>query len=122
MLFSQAPNLWTALIFVALSRVGLAVSQILNHTQLLIHVADAYRGRVFSTIESLTWAMVMLSVTATGVASETVDPRIIGLCAGFVSSLTAVGWGWANHKGRLPEPSLRGIEPEEVEVRGVPRA
>ena len=122
MLFSQAPNLWTALIFVALSRVGLAVSQILNQTQLLIHVGDAYRGRVFSTIETLTWAMVMFSVTAAGVASETVDPRIIGLCAGFVSSLTAVGWGWANHKGRLPEPFLRGIEPEEVEIRGVPRA
>ena len=122
MLFSQTEHFWAALLFVGFSRVGLAASQILNQTQLLIHVSDAYRGRVFSTIETMTWAMVMISVTIAGVASESIDPRIIGLCAGFVSSLTAVGWWLANRMGRLPEPELRGIEPAEVEVRGVPRA
>ncbi len=121
-LFSQAQPFWAALVFVSLSRVGLAVSAILNQTQLLTHVSDAYRGRVFSTIESMTWATMMLSMTVAGFASEFASPRLIGACAGALSSFTAVGWGWAHLAGRLPEPALKGVDPEEIEFRGAPRA
>jgi Major Facilitator Superfamily len=122
LLFSQAKPFWLAMLFIGLSRVGLAVSAILNQMQLLRHVADGFRGRVFSTIESMTWGTMMFSMTAVGFASEFWDPRQIGAVAGIVSSLTAVGWGLAHLAGKLPEPALRGVEPDEIEFRGAPRA
>jgi hypothetical protein len=93
---------------------------VLNFTQLLRHVADEFRGRVFSTIESMTWATMMLSMMAAGVASTSWSPRTIGAWAGVLSSTTALFWGWANWTGRLPEPPAVGVEPEEVEVHGDP--
>jgi MFS family permease len=121
-LFSQASPIGLAMFFVGLSRVGMAISSIMNQTQLLTHVPDAYRGRVFSTIESMTWGTMMLSMTGAGLASEFWSPRQIGAAAGALSSLTAFFWGWAHLAGKLPEPELRGVDPEEFEFRGAPRA
>jgi hypothetical protein len=47
---------------------------------------------------------------------------VIGTIAGVLSSSTAVFWGWAHFRGKLPEPSAEGIEVEEVEVHGEPVA
>ncbi len=44
-----------ALLFIGVSRAAGGVSSVLNMSQLLRHVSDAYRGRVFSTIESLAY-------------------------------------------------------------------
>ena len=77
------------------------------------HVPDRYRGRVFATLESMTWATMMLSLLLTGVASLRVSPRLIGAWAGALSSTTAIFWGWANWTGRLPEPAA---EDDAVEV------
>jgi len=121
-LFSQMQELWLALVFIAISRASSAVFVISNMGQLLRHVSDQYRGRVFSTIESMTWAMMIVSLTAAGVASEYYSPRTIGAVAGFCSSLTAVGWAWAHWSGRLPEPALEGIDPSEIEVHREPRS
>jgi predicted acyltransferase len=120
-LFSQAQPFWLALVFIALSRASSAVVMISNLGQLLRHVSDEFRGRVYSTVESMTWAMMIFSLTAAGVASETVDPRTIGMVAGACSSLAAIGWGWAHFTGRLPEPAVEGIDPAEVEVHREPR-
>lgn len=117
MLFSQMRSFGAALFFIALSRAAVAVSSVLNVSQLLRHVPDAYRGRVFATAETMTWATMMLSILAAGVASRHYDPRTIGLLAGAASGTTAIFWGWANGTGRLPEPAVEGVEPEEVEVR-----
>ena len=118
--FSQMHTFWLALIFIALSRAAVAVSSVLNYSQLLRHVSDSYRGRVFSTMESMTWSTMMLSMMAAGVASLTVDPRIIGACAGILSSTTAIFWGWAHWTKRLPEPAIEGVDPDDVEVHGEP--
>jgi hypothetical protein len=72
------------------------------------------------TIESMTWATMMLSMMAAGIASTSWSPRAIGACAGVLSSTTAIFWGWAHLSGRLPEPAREGIDPEEVEVHGEP--
>ncbi len=119
-LFSQMTHYWLALIFIGLSRSAVAVSSVLNMSQLLRHVPDAYRGRVFSTIESLTWSVMMVSMMAAGVASQYYDTRLIGALSGILSSTTALAWGFLNVTGRLPEPTSEGIEPEEVEVHGSP--
>lgn len=126
-LFSQTTNLFPAaaaypwaLVFIGLSRGAVAVSSVLNFGQLLRHVSHDFRGRVFSTIETWTWMTMMLSMSAAGLASTSIDPRAIGLVSGILSSTTAIFWGWANYTGRLPEPERAGIEPEEVEVHGDP--
>jgi MFS family permease len=119
-IFSQVPEYWLALLFIAISRAAVGVSSVLNMSQLLRNVSDEYRGRVFSTIESLTWSVMMVSMMGAGIASQAYSPRTIGLWSGVLSSMTAVYWGWMNWSGRLPEPRSRGVEPEEVEVRGGP--
>ena len=116
--FSQMKSFSAALFFVALSRAAVAVSSVLNVSQLLRHVPDAFRGRVFATMESMTWATMMVSMMVAGVASQSVSPRTIAACAGAASASTAVFWAWANLAGRLPEPALRGVEPEEIQVHG----
>jgi hypothetical protein len=62
----------------------------------------------------------IVSMALAGLASDHVTPRVIGLWSGVVSSTTAIFWGWANFTGRLREPAMAGVEPEEVEVHGDP--
>ncbi len=119
-LFSQAPSFASALFFIAVSRGAVAVSSVLNNMQLLRHVPNEFRGRVFSTIETWTWMTMMLSMGLAGIASDHVGPRTIGLWSGILSSSTAIFWAWGNLAGRLPEPVLEGVAPEEVEVHGDP--
>ncbi len=118
--FSQMRSFGWALIFIAVSRAAVGVSSVLNMSQLLRHVADSFRGRVFSTNESMQWSVMLVSMMLAGIASQTWDPRTIGTIAGALSSTTAIFWGWANATGRLPEPPKEGVEPEEVEVHGKP--
>ena len=119
-LFSQMSSFAAALFFIALSRAGVAVSSVLNTSQLLRRVPDEFRGRVFSTAESLTWSTMMVSMTAAGIASQYHGPRTIGFVAGILSSSTALFWGYANWKGKLPEPAPLTLEPAEVEIHGEP--
>ena len=83
-------------------------------------VPDAFRGRVFATMESTQWSVMMMSMTAAGIASQYYDPRTIGEVAGIISSTPAIFWGWAHWTGRLPEPVAEGVDPEEIEVHGEP--
>jgi len=119
-IFSQMQNFYLALLFIALSRAAVAVSSVLNMSQLLRHVSNEYRGRVFSTMESMQWSVMMVSMTAAGISSQYYSPRLIGAIAGALSSTTAFFWAWANITGRLPEPAVEGVERREVEVLGEP--
>jgi MFS family permease len=121
-LFSQMRNFYWSLVFIWLSRAGVGVSSTLNMWQLLRIVPDAFRGRVFATMESIQWSVMMVSMALAGIASQYWDPRTIGTIAGVLSSTTAIFWGWANMTGRLPEPSREGVAPEEIEVHGEPTA
>jgi len=104
--FSQMPTIAWACVFILISRGAVAISSVMNFSQLLRHVEDRYRGRVFATSESLTWGTMMISMMLTGLATTRYDPRAIGAVAGLVSSTTAIFWGWANWRGGLPEPGL----------------
>jgi MFS family permease len=121
-LFSQMHNFGAALFFIALSRAGVAVSSVLNVSQMLRRVPDEFRGRVFATIDSLTWSTMMVSMTGAGIASQYHSPRTIGLVAGILSTSPAIFWGVANWKGKLPEPAPLPVEPTEVEMHGGPTA
>src|ERR1035438_897545 len=86
MLFSQAESYAAALGFMMLSRVGMAVTSVLNNAQLLRHTPDEFRGGVFSTMESIRWSVMIVSMAAAGIASQYVGPRTIGLVALLASS------------------------------------
>jgi MFS family permease len=119
--FSQSPTIWIGMLFVGLSRTGVGVENVLNQAQLLTHVDDAFRGRVYSTIESMTWGMMMISLTVAGLATDHVSPRVIGAWAGGFAVLTACLWTWAHLAGKLPEPPREGIDPDDIEIRTQPR-
>ncbi|MBI3209042.1 MAG: MFS transporter [Candidatus Solibacter usitatus] len=103
--FSQVSSFGWALVFIAISRGAVAVSSVLNVSHLLRLLPDEYRGRVFSTLETITWGMMLISMTIAGVASQSYSPRLIGAVSGVVSSLTAFYWLGLNMAGRLPEPA-----------------
>ncbi len=105
--FSQMQNYRLALVFIALSRAAVAVSSVLNYSQLLKYVPDQFRGRVFATNESMVWATMLISMTLAGIASQYYDPRLIGAVSGVLSSTTALFWGWAIMTDRLPDPALK---------------
>jgi MFS family permease len=119
-IFSQMPSFGLAMVFLGISRAAVAVSSVLNFSQLLRHVPDEYRGRVFATMETVSWSVMMLSMAGAGVASESFSPRTIGAVSGLFSSMTAFFWLWANLTGRLPEPAVLGVDRDEVEVHGDP--
>ncbi|MGQ9633516.1 MAG: MFS transporter [Bryobacteraceae bacterium] len=105
--FSRSTWYPAALFWILLSRVGMAVTSVLNNYQLLRTTPDRYLGRVFATLESLRWFTMMFSMAAAGLASEYFNPRAIGVVAGLLGCLTAVGWALADVTGRLPEPQVR---------------
>lgn len=121
-LFSLSRNYPAALFFIGLSRAAVAVSSVLNFSQVLRHVPNEFRGRVFSTMESMVWATMMVSMVVAGIASVDTDPRVIGVVAGCLSSTTAIVWAWAEARGLLPEPAEEGIDPAEIELHGEPHA
>jgi MFS family permease len=117
--FAISEPYWLALLMIGLSRAAVAVSSVMNFTQILRIVQDEYRGRVFATLETLTWGVMMLSMTAAGLASDHVNTRWIGVASGVLSGTTALFWYWGDSTGRLPEPVSGGGE-EDVEVHGDP--
>jgi len=119
-IFSQVRPFWLVLLFIALSRAGMGVAGVLNTTLLLRHVPDTYRGRVFATIESITWGTMMLSMAVTGYATTRWDPRTIATAAGVAGLSAAVIWIIADWNGKLKEPAAVGVEPDEVEVHEQP--
>jgi MFS family permease len=119
-LFCRMQPFQLALIFIVISRAAIAVNSVLDYSYLLKAVSDQYRGRVFSTMETFTWAMMMISMMGAGIASTKYSPRTIGTVAGLLSSSTAIFWGWANWSGRLPLPETCGVEMSEVEIHGDP--
>ena len=108
MLFSQVESFAAALASMMLSRVGMAVTTVLNNSELLRHTPDQYRGRVFATMESLRWSVMIVSMAAAGIASQYTSPRTIGLVAGAFGLVTAIAWAWFDGSGRLPEPGVEG--------------
>jgi MFS family permease len=104
MLFSQAASFGWALWAMMASRVGMAVTSVLNNSQLLRHTPDRFRGRVFATLESLRWSVMIVSMAAAGIASQYFGPRTIGLVAGAFGLVTALAWAAMDWSGHLPEP------------------
>ncbi len=118
-LFSQMPTIIWACVFIAISRAAVAISSVLNVSQLMHHVDDRFRGRLFATLESLTWSTMMLSMMAAGAASTVYSPRTIGAWAGALSSTTAIFWTWRNLTGKIPEPPITAEDDTEAVTHAI---
>ncbi len=103
--FSKAESYAAALLLILLSRVGMAVTTVLNNDQLLRHTPNEFLGRVFATLESLRWFVMLFSMAAAGVASLRYSARAIGVAAGALGCLTALVWAAADWRGLLPDPA-----------------
>lgn len=114
-LFALMPNIWLSLIFITMSRVSMGVNNVLNRTVLLTHVPDKLRGRVFTTIETMMNATMMISLGLASWASAIYPIRTIGVIAGVLSTSTALFWAWADAAGKLVEPP-RDDAAEDIEV------
>jgi len=111
-IFSLMPTIWGAIVFITLSRVFMGLNSVMNRMMLLLHVPDGLRGRVFTTVETMANATMMLSMGAAAIACTIYTPRQIGVVAGILSASTAIFWGWANAAGKLPEPERDWQEPQ----------
>jgi hypothetical protein len=110
-----------ALVCIALSRAAVAVSSVLNYSQLLRHVANEFRGPgiCHHGIDDLVYHDGFDD--ARGASPRSITTRApFGAIAAWLSSTTAIFWGWAHWTGRLPEPAQEGVDPEDVEVHGEP--
>ncbi len=113
-LLFAAGNLWNAIFWIAISRVAMGMNNVLNRSMLLHHVPDHLRGRVFTTVQAMSDAVMMVSLGAASVATQYYSVRSIGMVAGAVSASTALFWAWAVWAGRLPEPRRVIVVDEDV--------
>jgi len=111
--FSLMPTIWGAMFFIALSRIAMGTNSVLNRTILLTYVPDGLRGRVFTTVDAILNASMMLSMGLAGIASMTYTPRQIGVVAGILTASTAIFWAWANAAGKLTELEKSDAPAEE---------
>ena len=103
-----AGGLLSAIVFIMLSRIAMGTNNVLNRTILLTHVPDRYRGRVFTTVEGLLNATMLVSLGAASAATVHYPIRTVGVIAGLLSASTAVFWAWAVWANKLPEPTRDG--------------
>ena len=97
-------NLATAILFITISRVAMGTNNVLNRTMLLTHVPDQFRGRVFTTVEGLLNATMLMSLASASAATVHYPIRTVGVVAGLLSASTALFWAWAVLAEKLPEP------------------
>jgi MFS family permease len=112
-LFSLAANIEYGILFIVLSRLAMAMSNVLIWNLLLTHVPNSFRGRVFSTLDVMMQTMMIVSLVTASIATQHYSVRSIGVIAGIFSASTAVFWAWANFTNRLPEPSSQDA-PKQV--------
>ena len=106
------PTIWLSALCIGMSRIAMGSNNVLNRTMLLTHVPDRLRGRIFSSIDMMLNAMMMISMGAASVATDRLPIRTIGVIAGCFSASTSIFWLWADMAGKLREP-LREAEQEK---------
>jgi MFS family permease len=114
--YALMPTIWLSSLCIGISRIAMGSNNVLNRTILLTHVPDRLRGRIFSTVDMMLNAMMMISMGAASVATDHLPIRTIGVIAGCFSASTSVFWLWADLAGKLPEPPVEaGPEEEDYE-------
>jgi MFS family permease len=92
-LFSQAPNMLWAAIWVCCGHAGSSVQWVFSTTLIHRRVEDRFRGRVFSAEMALLTLVMSLSIWITGLAMDMgTSPRRIVLMLALLYLLPGIGW------------------------------
>jgi len=98
-IFSFSQHLWTGFVWLALSRVAMGINNVIATTLLMNLVPTDFRGRTFSTRETVVILTMVLSMLLAGVGQHYAGPRTIGFIAGILTLSTGVVWLVANWMG-----------------------
>jgi len=107
-IFSFTHSLWNGLIWIALSRVMMGINNIIGTTLLMNLTPSDYRGRTFSTKETVVISTMVASMLLAGVGQHYAGPHTIALVAGSLTFVTGAVWLIANLFGVYAEAG--GIE------------
>jgi MFS family permease len=102
-IFSLTHFLATGFLWIALSRLTMGVTHIIATTLLMNIVPSEFRGRTFSTKDSLVIFTMVLSMLLAGVGEHYMGIRAIALIAGILTFLTGAIWLIANWAGVYKE-------------------
>jgi MFS family permease len=98
-IFSLSHYLWSGVAWMALSRVAMGINNVIATTLLMNLVPANFRGRTFSTRETLVISTMVLSMLLAGVGQHYAGPRTIGVVAGMFTLGTGGLWLVANWRG-----------------------
>jgi MFS family permease len=108
--FSFTQMIWTGFLWIALSRVVMGINHIIGTTLLMNIVPSRFRGRTFSTKETVVIFTMVVSMLLAGVGQHYMGPRSIALIAGLLTLLTGVIWLVANLAGAYKEIKDESLE------------
>ncbi|MFN8009094.1 MAG: MFS transporter [Terriglobia bacterium] len=110
-LFSFTHLLLTGFFWIAMSRVTMGITHIIATTLMMNIVPAEYRGRTFSTKDSMVIFTMVLSMLLAGVGEHYVGIRAIALIAGILTFLTGAVWLGANWAGVYQETIVESDSP-----------
>jgi MFS family permease len=102
-IFSFTQQMWTGFLWIMLSRVVMGINHIIGTTLLMNIVPSQFRGRTFSTKETVVIFTMVVSMLLAGVGQHYTGPQTIALIAGILTLLTGVIWLIANLAGVYKE-------------------
>lgn len=102
-IFSLTHVLWKGLVWIALSRVMMGINHIIGTTLLMNLTPSEFRGRTFSTKETVVISTMVASMLLAGVGQHYAGPHTIALAAGTLTMLTGAVWLVANLAGVYSE-------------------
>lgn len=116
-IFSETRVYWVALLGVLLSRAATGTVVVLHYSQLTRYLDVAYRGRVFATLESLSWSTMLISMIGASVLLTRYPPRAVARVAVIATFMTIPVWLYLTLSGLLPEPADNGADDSRAHER-----
>ncbi|MEW5978500.1 MAG: MFS transporter [Acidobacteriota bacterium] len=98
-IFSFTHWIGSGVLWIALSRIMMGINNVIGTTLLMQTVPNQFRGRTFSTKETVVISTMVVSMLLAGVGQHYVGTRTIALVAGVLTALTGVVWLAANLAG-----------------------
>ena len=102
-IFSLAPSIWLAGIFITLAAAGSMVMWVYSSLGLQLVVDEHYRGRVFAADHGLFTLAFSISVLGTGILLDFLEARVVAFLAGVSGVLFVALWFYFVRKIPLVE-------------------
>ena len=103
-----SPGVWFAAAFVAVVGVGNGAAVVCNALLVQRGVPDELRGRAFTVLMSLNYAVLGLGIIVAGPVTDAIGARAVWAIGGALSALAAViGHTMARGAAARPEPALQ---------------